>query len=304
MHQASPFPEKFRGDPRGGTTAAARKPRGQARATAAEPPLQTRSTAARSRTIPPRALSPAPMVIDGLFLERTVHLLRNHLAALQAASHLLIRHGAGDDSPGFRWRAALLESAAGMARLLGQLEKLGQMLGPAPAPSYAVPLRNWIRTRVRETQAAEPAACRRVAIGSAPAGTWRFPVVPASVALDSLLGNALLHPKAGSRATVAARVAPGGLVVTVTDSGAGIPASEVPRLFTPFFRGKASRDVPGAGLGLALAQAAATRAGGGVRLGNGGTRGARFELFLRATCITRPSGTAKAARGKTGRPQA
>ncbi|MFM9031179.1 MAG: sensor histidine kinase [Opitutaceae bacterium] len=221
-----------------------------------------------------------------MFLERAAHLLKNHATAVQAASHLLLQSGAdADEATRARWRNALRESAAGMHRLLEQVEQLGQELSPAPAPLSSTPLAAWLGEQVRAARAATPSAQVTLTAGRVSPGTWRFATVSAALALGCLLRNALVHPAAGARATVTGRAVPGGLRLIVADDGAGVPANERPRLFTPFLRGEAARDLPGAGLGLTLARAAAGRAGGSVSPHPASPRGARFELFVRGTRI-------------------
>jgi signal transduction histidine kinase len=74
--------------------------------------------------------------------------------------------------------------------------------------------------------------------------------------LDVLLDNAIRYtPREGS-VTLRAEPSDGGAVVTVRDTGIGIPADDVPHLFDRFWRGaEARRHAPdGSGLGLALAK--------------------------------------------------
>ena len=231
-----------------------------------------------------RARSASGAILDGALLQRAAHLLKNHATAMRNASHLLLLPDApADQSMRDRWRSALRDSGTGMLQLLVQLECLGDSLRPDPAALASVPLADWIRDRVREARVAEPASDVALTIGRLPAGTWRFATAPAALALGCLLRNALTHPPAGARASVASRMVPGGLLLVVADNGAGVPANESPLLFTPFFRGEASLDRPGAGLGLVIARAAAARAGGHVSHHPVAPRGARFELFVRGT---------------------
>ncbi len=58
----------------------------------------------------------------------------------------------------------------------------------------------------------------------------------------------------------------GGVLVVVSDGGAGIPVEDRPRAPERFFRGEAARHTPGSGLGLALVQAVAQLHGGALRL--------------------------------------
>lgn len=244
-------------------------------------PSRTNGVKSRRST---RARSASRAILDGALLQRAAHLLKNHATAMRNASHLLLLPDApADPSVRDRWRDALRDSGTGLLRLLGQLECLGDSLGASPRTVTSVPLADWIRDQVREARVTEPAANVALTTGRLPAGTWRFATAPAALALGCLLRNALTHPPAGARASVAGRAVPGGFLLVVADNGAGVPADESPLLFTPFFRGEASLDRPGAGLGLVIARAAATRAGGHVSHHSVCPRGARFELFVRGS---------------------
>jgi PAS domain S-box-containing protein len=70
--------------------------------------------------------------------------------------------------------------------------------------------------------------------------------------------------------------APGFLCVTVTDSGAGIPAEHLDQLFTPFFTTKGK----GMGLGLAVCRTIVTSHAGEIWGGNNADRGASFHFTL------------------------
>jgi signal transduction histidine kinase/CheY-like chemotaxis protein len=84
------------------------------------------------------------------------------------------------------------------------------------------------------------------------------------------------------------RIAPGQdrVVLSVTDSGPGIPAHLLPDLFKPFVSSKTGH----AGLGLAIAQTGMKHLGGAIEAGNDPTGGAFFRLsFARvATPAPRP----------------
>lgn len=74
-------------------------------------------------------------------------------------------------------------------------------------------------------------------------------------ALSNLLGNALEHTPAGGSITVAIEpLRDGSVAVHVTDTGVGIEARDLPRVFDRFFRGKPRKAhrPQGTGLGLAI----------------------------------------------------
>ncbi len=75
-------------------------------------------------------------------------------------------------------------------------------------------------------------------------------------ALDNLLDNAQKYSPPDSAIRVRAGRIGTGVTLEVVDSGDGIPAEDLSRLFTPFFRGDKSRTrgTGGVGLGLSLAR--------------------------------------------------
>ena len=64
----------------------------------------------------------------------------------------------------------------------------------------------------------------------------------------------------------------------VTDSGTGIPAEHLHRIYDPFFTTKAARK--GTGLGLAVTYGIIREHGGSIEVSNRRTGGARFHLEL------------------------
>ncbi|MCX4734780.1 HAMP domain-containing sensor histidine kinase [Streptomyces sp. NBC_01363] len=99
--------------------------------------------------------------------------------------------------------------------------------------------------------------------------------------IGNLLDNAERHAR--STVTVSVRAAErGGVVVAVTDDGAGVPPEERERIFERFVRldDARTRDDGGAGLGLAIARDVAARHGGRLTVDGAREGGARFELWL------------------------
>jgi len=80
-------------------------------------------------------------------------------------------------------------------------------------------------------------------------------------ALDNLILNALQATPPGGRITVAALLRDEGLVLSVADTGSGVPEALRPRMFEPFASGRPE----GTGLGLAQVREAAEAHGGRVR---------------------------------------
>ncbi len=70
-------------------------------------------------------------------------------------------------------------------------------------------------------------------------------------ALENLIGNAIRYTAEGGSIGLRAALENGVPVLTITDTGIGIPPEDLPRIFDPFYRGTNSRREQGFGLGLA-----------------------------------------------------
>lgn len=113
----------------------------------------------------------------------------------------------------------------------------------------------------------------------------------------NLLANANRHAPNGTSVTLTSRAAEHDRVVlTVDDQGAGVPAEFRERIFEPYFRVPDQRgaEVPGSGLGLAVARRLLQQMGGRIWVAERPGKGARFCVELRATVThqVRPEGRA------------
>jgi signal transduction histidine kinase len=83
--------------------------------------------------------------------------------------------------------------------------------------------------------------------------------------LSNLVTNAMVHGKTDGRIGVAAARSGEEIVFSVTNEGLGIPADELPRLFTRYRRGRTAHGgAPGLGLGLYLAKGLVEAHGGRI----------------------------------------
>ena len=96
----------------------------------------------------------------------------------------------------------------------------------------------------------------------------------------NLIENAIKYNLPGGRVDVTVRRREDKVVLTVTDTGLGIPPDDLPKIFDRFYRvDKArSRAAGGTGLGLSIARDTARLHGGDITAGpNPNRRGTRFE---------------------------
>jgi signal transduction histidine kinase len=96
------------------------------------------------------------------------------------------------------------------------------------------------------------------------------------------VANAILYNKPGGRVTIASRSNGAHVRVEIADTGIGIPAAAVPRIFDRFFRVDPSRtrEVGGAGLGLSIAQAIVTAHAGTISCTSDEGAGSCFVISL------------------------
>jgi signal transduction histidine kinase len=100
--------------------------------------------------------------------------------------------------------------------------------------------------------------------------------------LDNFVSNAIKFTPMGGSVTVQTCIWPGEIEIVVSDTGMGIPANELPRLFERFFRAERATAgaIPGTGLGLAIAKAIVTGHGGRIRVESEEGAGTTFRIVL------------------------
>ena len=102
--------------------------------------------------------------------------------------------------------------------------------------------------------------------------------------LNNLIGNALRHTSNRGRVSVWVRRTPQGVEVTVSDTGAGIRAEDLPYIFERFYRGDASRSrnrgTGGAGLGLAIARGIVQAHRGEIKVESQLGKGTQFTFYI------------------------
>jgi signal transduction histidine kinase/CheY-like chemotaxis protein len=107
----------------------------------------------------------------------------------------------------------------------------------------------------------------------------------------NLVSNAVKFTESGS-ITVTLSTVHGRLVLTVADTGVGIPATDLGRIFERFHRvsGSAGRSVEGTGIGLALVRDLAAAFGGTVEVSSVLGAGATFTVSVPETVVTGAAG--------------
>lgn len=168
----------------------------------------------------------------------------------------------------------LTEELLGLARLdAGEGRQL-----PAGTVALAPIVDEAVRRLTSEAERREitlvATSCPPLSVKAAPSA--------AGLAVANVLDNAVKFSRAGGCVTVDVFAEGGEAVVSVTDTGPGVPPDEIPRLFERFYRGSAARssETPGMGLGLAISRALVEGQGGRISVDSAPGEGATFIIRL------------------------
>lgn len=99
---------------------------------------------------------------------------------------------------------------------------------------------------------------------------------------DNLIGNAIKYTPPGGSVCVRVVERPAGAVITISDTGIGIPQEDLPHLWNNFFRARNARQsgIPGTGLGLTIVKQLVDHFGGLISVRSVEGQGTTFKLTL------------------------
>jgi two-component system OmpR family sensor kinase len=100
--------------------------------------------------------------------------------------------------------------------------------------------------------------------------------------VTNLLTNAIQYNHDGGEVKTVLKFENGMAVLAVSDTGQGIPAEDLPRVFDRFYRADKSRSSGNAGLGLAISKAIVTAHGGSIDMASEENAGSTFTVRLPA----------------------
>jgi signal transduction histidine kinase len=207
------------------------------------------------------------------------HELRTPLTTIRASMEGLIDGVVAPDPEVF---ARIAEEASRLHRLADDLTLLSQ------AEESAIPLRP---TAVDLGTVAASAAARLAAqfedkgvalvVSDFPPLPVRADSDRVTQILTNLLGNAMTHTPEGGSVTVSGGRVDDTAWIAVSDTGDGIPAGQVDRIFERFYRVPDASHPAGRGIGLTIARGMARAHGGDVTATSDGIgKGATFRLML------------------------
>lgn len=207
------------------------------------------------------------------------HELRTPLTVIQGAGHNLLSGVVRDEAQRENYLRAIVKQTGQLAEMVEQVLAYGAVRSQQAVGRAAVD--------VAISEAIETAAMdleqsgRSVDVDMPP----DLPAVQSDAAglhrvFSNIILNAIRHGAGEVRVT---GMRDGSMVeVRIADSGPGIPAPEMKRVFEPFFRGDKARSgrTRGTGLGLSLVKETVERAGGNVTVESSPENGTVFVVRL------------------------
>jgi two-component system phosphate regulon sensor histidine kinase PhoR len=218
------------------------------------------------------------------FVINVSHELRTPLAAIQGYAETLLDGAIDDPETNRRFMKILWQNAERLAELTADLMTLSQI---------EVKTREFAFSSHSVSELLEQAADSirgiadkkgiRVIVEPIPPGlTIECDSGAIHQVLTNLLDNAAKYTPEGGLVTLGARPRDGRVELFVSDTGVGIPAEHIPRLFERFYRvDKArSRELGGTGLGLAIVKHLVMAHRGTVRVESEAGKGSTFYFEL------------------------
>ena len=218
------------------------------------------------------------------FVANVSHELKTPLTAIRGAVETLLEGALNDPAHSRPFVESMAEESTRLTRLVDDLLTLAQVESRQTAPlRESVALETVIAEEVARRQALaqahQVALAMELAARLPPLGADRNQLAQA---IGNLLDNAIKYNRPGGRVTVRATADAHGCRLEIEDTGIGIPAEDLPRIFERFYRvDKArSRGTGGTGLGLSIVKHVAEAHGGSVSVESQLDRGTRFTLTL------------------------
>jgi len=217
------------------------------------------------------------------FIQNVSHELRTPLALIRGYAEMLDAGELGELRPEQQKPVSVI---ARRARMLSDLvEDITLILEAESSPPQPAPvaLDELARAAVEDFQGAVRQAGLRLHAEIAP----HLPPVSGSLAylrrvLDNLIDNAVKFTPAGGTITMRLRQEGEQVALEVSDTGIGIPADQLERIFERFYQvdGGTQRQYGGVGLGLALVKEIVEAYGGRVTVESRVGEGSTFTVLL------------------------
>ncbi len=227
------------------------------------------------------------------FVADASHELRTPLTSIRGNASLLKRVPPIAEADRVAVVDDIVSETDRLGRLVGDLLTLARTDAGRPMRLEPVPLRPLLAGLLRQLAGSHP---ERTVLqeGRAEVSVLGDPDALKQVLLI-LLDNALKFTPAEGKVAVVVATQGDKVSVTVRDTGAGIPAEVLPRIFDRFYQADASRAEGGSGLGLAIAKSLVDRQNGTIEVESMVGSGSTFTITLPRAAASRTASLVNAA---------
>jgi two-component system, OmpR family, phosphate regulon sensor histidine kinase PhoR len=229
------------------------------------------------------------------FVANVSHELKTPLAVISACVETLQGGAVDDQEHRGKFLGSIAEQAERLNALILDLLSLARIeSGESTLEFEAVPIHEVVSACLARHRTRAESQSLDLGMGAtnseAPSWAWADGEAVREI-LDNLVDNALKYTPAGGRVGVSWRSDGEFVVLEVEDTGVGVPAGDLPRIFERFYRvDKArSRELGGTGLGLAIVKHLTQSMGGQVSATSRVNSGSTFTVRLKQTEADRSS---------------
>lgn len=218
------------------------------------------------------------------FVADASHELKTPLAIIEGHTRMIQRWGKKspeilDESLDF-----MMNETNRMKELISQLLLLAEMESSAPSDAGEVSdLKETLRELISQSVHVNPEVT--LIYEESPSIDQiliQMPKAASYQALRNIVENALKYTPEHGTVTIEVMIRDAQIIVTVKDTGIGIPADQLPHIFDRFYRTESSRNRTngGSGLGLAITKTIMERYGGSVVIDSNIDQGTKVTLYF------------------------
>jgi two-component system sensor histidine kinase SenX3 len=215
------------------------------------------------------------------FVSNASHELKTPVASILALAQTLTRAAADDPEAVHRFIGKLESEAERLSRIVRDLLELSRLEGQ-PKEVGLVRLDQVVRTETERLRGRAEGAGLRLVLDPLPEVSVEGTDSDLALMVHNLLDNAMRYTPAGGMVGISLGVQAGSAILTVEDTGIGIPSRDLDRVFERFYRvdPARSRETGGTGLGLSIVRNVIDAHGGHVSVRSVLGAGSTFTVRL------------------------